>query len=344
MAGSSNFIAMNLSRNFEFVWPKLKELNEFAGSDGTKEKVLAMLVLGFGSFLFGMLPAIVSERNRQRFPLAKSLMLCFGSGILLATSLIHILPEVRKQMNSAWAEISLCGGFLLIYCIEELVHFFIGDHGEHSDSHSCNSAVASVSYGALDRESDPLIHDPGAFDPTINQNYSQDTEESHAHSRATQNSQSMSTTIGLFVALSIHSAIEGLAIGVQNTPSKVLFLLGAVACHKFVMGFCLGLLSSSEANIKVQFLSITVFALGTVCGISLGMLLIDIPLSLLIIVQGLAGGTLLYVAVCEVIPREKALWHKNSRHKIAGIVQTLAVALGFLTMTVINFYFDDDKA
>jgi len=33
--------------------------------------------------------------------------------------------------------------------------------------------------------------------------------------------QSMTGTLGLFVALSLHSAIEGLAIGVQNSSTKV---------------------------------------------------------------------------------------------------------------------------
>lgn len=62
---------------------------------GDLEKVLAMLILGLGSLLSGMLPAIISERNRQRFPLTTSLLLCFGAGILLATALVHILPEVK---------------------------------------------------------------------------------------------------------------------------------------------------------------------------------------------------------------------------------------------------------
>lgn len=66
---------------------------------GDLEKVLAMLVLGLGSLLSGMLPAIISERNRQRFPLTTSLLLCFGAGILLATALVHILPEVKKINN-----------------------------------------------------------------------------------------------------------------------------------------------------------------------------------------------------------------------------------------------------
>lgn len=88
---------MNFTQNFELIWPKLKQLN----NSGEMEKFLSMLVLGLGSFLSGMLPAIISERNRIRFPLVTSLMLCFGAGILLATSLIHILPEVREKAKKS---------------------------------------------------------------------------------------------------------------------------------------------------------------------------------------------------------------------------------------------------
>ncbi|XP_017494034.1 PREDICTED: protein zntD, partial [Rhagoletis zephyria] len=162
--------------------------------------------------------------------------------------------------------------------------------------------------------------------------------------------ESMTGTLGLFVALSIHSAIEGLAIGVQNSAAKVLFLLGAVACHKFVMGFCLGLefRSNSQTSLRKHFIGILVFALGAVCGIAVGMIIVDIPSnwssSVLSIVQGLAGGTLLYVTVCEVIPREKARWHQNVTRKAAGFGQFLAVVSGFSIMAVINYYLKDDDS
>jgi len=111
------------------------------------------------------------------------------------------------------------------------------------------------------------------------------------------------------------------------------------------MGFCLGLeiRSNSQANLKSQFVGISVFALGTIVGIGLGMLIVDMPPSTwmtttLPVIQGIAGGTLFYVTVCEVLPREKARWHQNPFRKIAGFAQFFAVAVGFTTMTLINFY------
>jgi solute carrier family 39 (zinc transporter), member 1/2/3 len=57
-------------------------------------KILAMITLGVGSFVVGILPAFITENQRRRFPLVISILMCFGAGVLLATALVHILPEV----------------------------------------------------------------------------------------------------------------------------------------------------------------------------------------------------------------------------------------------------------
>ncbi|KAM8705809.1 hypothetical protein ACLKA7_010154 [Drosophila subpalustris] len=346
---------------------------------GDMEKVLAMIVLGFGSLLSGMLPAIISERNRQRFPLTTSLLLCFGAGILLATALVHILPEVREQMNSKFAEVAMCGGFFIIYFIDEFIHYFFGEAIQHTHEPTTpatggqQNANQNNAYGAVDERAPLLASESSAASASSSH---RNNTNGHAHSHQDRSyaaisgcdddivedanarichtshtepcAQSMTGTLGLFVALSLHSAIEGLAIGVQNSATKVLFLLGAVACHKFVMGFCLGLefRSNPRASIRSQFIGISVFALGAVGGIGLGMLIVNVPAAwsktTLPIIQALAGGTLFYVTVCEVIPREKARWHRNSHRRWAGFAQFAIVFLGFATMCVINYYLADD--
>ncbi|XP_039948013.1 zinc transporter ZIP1 [Bactrocera neohumeralis] len=344
---------------------------------GDGEKILAMCSLGLGSFLFGMLPAVISAQNRRRFPLTISLLLCFGAGILLATAIVHILPEVRKQMDSNFAEITICGGFFLIYFIDEFIHYFFGEAIQHTHSHATGSNIPNNHRNSnLDTDRTPLLNDRRDYYANQNgegqQNSSDSNNEStHQHSYyntshcaeeaviAESNArichtsheepcvQSMTGTLGLFVALSLHSAIEGLAIGVQNSSRKVLFLLGAVACHKLVMGFCLGLefRSNPQTTLRQHFLGIVVFALGAICGIGIGMIIADIPsgwsTAALPIVQALAGGTLFYVTVCEVIPREKSRWHQNAGRRIAGFGQFLAVISGFALMCCINYFLDD---
>lgn len=57
-------------------------------------KFVAILVLGLGSLLMGMLPAAINTHGLRRHQVVQTVLLCFGAGILLATSLVHMLPEV----------------------------------------------------------------------------------------------------------------------------------------------------------------------------------------------------------------------------------------------------------
>lgn len=56
------------------------------------------------------------------------------------------------------------------------------------------------------------------------------------------------------------------------------------------------------------------------------------------ILQGLAGGTLLYVTVSEIIPRERARWHQQNDKRAAGLFQFIAVLCGFTSMTILSKY------
>lgn len=67
---------------------------------GNTAKVLAIFILGIGSLFVGLLPATISERNRRRYPLIISILLCFGAGVLLATSVVHMLPDVSTIYHS----------------------------------------------------------------------------------------------------------------------------------------------------------------------------------------------------------------------------------------------------
>lgn len=53
--------------------------------------------------------------------------------------------------------------------------------------------------------------------------------------------------------------------------------------------------------------------------------------------KALAGGTLLYVTLSEVLPRERARWHRGPRY--AGSLQFSATTIGFLLMYFLNKYF-----
>ena len=77
--------------------------------DKTTGKILAMFLLGGVSLFLGLIPMKLGKWFKEKDGSPKhenifSSLLCFGGGLLLATSLLHMLPEVsmrlRKRKNN----------------------------------------------------------------------------------------------------------------------------------------------------------------------------------------------------------------------------------------------------
>jgi zinc transporter 1/2/3 len=324
-------------------------------------KVVTMLTLGLGSMIIGLLPAAFTNYNLRRSPLLLTFLLCFGAGILMATSLVHMLPEVSEDLGHGFAEIIFCVGFLIVYLADELLHFCCGEAIQHSHDHNNldEERQLILPVESSTSHSHQVVQSYGTTEKT-----KIETCEEHQHHHDVQDElinerichtshvepcrQTLAGVIGMLTALSIHALIEGLAIGIQDTTPRVMILFTAVISHKFVVGFCLGveLSVSAGATFKHHFAAIFVFSMGSVLGIAIGMGLVDLSSvsdsKFLPIMQGIAGGTLLYVTVCEVLPREKARWHQNRVNRAAGLSQLLAFTLGFTVMTLLNTYVKDD--
>ena len=71
----------------------------------TATKALAMIFLGGGSLLLGLVPMKLKKwfkrvNDTSKYENIFSSLLCFGGGLLLATSLLNILPEVTNLKPS----------------------------------------------------------------------------------------------------------------------------------------------------------------------------------------------------------------------------------------------------
>lgn len=67
-------------------------------------KVVALSALGFGTMLIGLAPAGFSRYTLRQNPLLYTVLLCFGAGVLMATALVHMLPEVSEsQLNNSYS-------------------------------------------------------------------------------------------------------------------------------------------------------------------------------------------------------------------------------------------------
>ncbi|XP_053970719.1 protein zntC-like isoform X1 [Hylaeus volcanicus] len=398
-------------------------------------KIGAMVGLGFGSLILGMLPLIVGRyrvNHRQKRHrgissnsstctstsvsnafsssvnsasattdsqgLHTSLLLCFGGGVLLFTTFLHLAPEVRASVERHQAngqlptlgtlslsELLFCGGFFLVYLVEEAVHAALTGKPESSEAllyrtvsvRRCNSQAgvsAATSTGSTttvstttrstwredndesqddesNKRSNHHLEDlrdgkhektlPAIFvlsSPTglsLSDRRQEDSDSPRTKHREHKHVMTKNTSVqGLLtvLALSFHAIFEGLAVGLEPSIGSVVYLAAAIATHKLVISFCVGMeLYVAGASTRTTLGYLTIFSMVTPIGIAVGLALGHFkndsenlgPTPT--ILQGMAAGTLLYVVFFEVLARERA----NDK---SGLLQLTAIIVGFMLM------------
>lgn len=112
---------------------------------------------------------------------------------------------------------------------------------------------------------------------------------------------SLRTSLAAAFALSLHSLLEGLAIGIQSDVAVATDLFIAVASHKLVAALALGVKVAKDGD-PVSVISVTlVFAVMTPLGTLIGLGLTRVDPSLTLVLQCLATGTFLYVGASEAV-------------------------------------------
>lgn len=257
-------------------------------------KIVTMCVLGIGSFVVGMLPTCLKrlihlQSQEQHKNLTLSLMLCFGGGVLLYTTFLHLLPEVRESFERLEAEnkdplvgygistseLTFCLGFFLVYLIEELVHACL-DRKTKDDVllrslsvrckhvHSSNNENVVIPRATLNKKDEVVCTHKGVTNVAIPEYAEQDPNKQSNLNKVIQSSFSGLLTV---LALSFHAIFEGLAVGLENETKKVWYLLIAVATHKLVIGFCVGVeLITSKTKLLMLILYIGTYAIVTPLG------------------------------------------------------------------------------
>lgn len=397
----------------------------------TIAKTFAMLVLGLGSFVLGVVPLKLTKWWRKN-PIATagsaqssssssssgghshvgdsatgspvvSLLLCFGGGVLLFTTLLHLQPEVREgvsrlqrsgelpdgQGTEHLGDLIFCAGFFMVFFIDEIVHSVLdrcaASHTDRSSAEevlhrsmslrrrtmsipratltgspnlmpSVTGGTSTASIKELLKESKEKRYRPTASwatgslttqDDLRNHNLQlphqrfgdDDTEKQIKPDCGESNDGNGEHSFrGLFavLALSFHEVFEGLAIGLEERIDNVWYLFIAVATHKLVIAFCIGLeLAWSKTRRPVLVMYVATFAVVTPVGIAIGMVLVQCgtggsvdgsPGRVAVILQGLAAGTLLYVVFFEVL----------ARHKQSGFSHLLSILFGFSSLLVLQ--------
>ena len=143
----------------------------------------------------------------------------------------------------------------------------------------------------------------------------------------------------MVLALSIHSIFEGMTIGLEETESGVWKLFLAVSLHATAIVFCIGTeMIAMNTRIYKIVMYMVVLSIVSPIGVLIGIIVTlhmdqasGEQVLVIGVLQGLAGGTLLYITFFEVLAKDKL-----SKYGMSGIMGAFTLIMGFIAMTVMD--------
>ncbi|KAK4317275.1 hypothetical protein Pmani_011634 [Petrolisthes manimaculis] len=271
------------------------------------------------------------------------------------------LPHVPYPLS----ELLVCIGFFFIYVCEEVVHTCVHQHShqQHKQHQHHEAGINTHQHDTDDDDDDnvpsykqdnvkmnipvgeALRERRGSssssnneaqveFLPTKKDNRQMNGGDTKEGNVGTDNEAlSMMRSLVMVAALSIHSIMEGLALGLVHSNRDVWVLFGALSAHKLIIAFCMAMELLENGASRLSFiLSMLIFSLASPVGGVIGTLVVSImtettAAGVLVptILQGLSAGTILYVTFCEVLERERAKQN-------IGYVRMWTFLLGFVFM------------
>ncbi|KAB1259138.1 Zinc transporter ZIP3 [Camelus dromedarius] len=298
-------------------------------------KILCMVGVFFFMLLGSLLPVKIIEADFEKAHRSKKVLsLCntFGGGVFLATTcgllmLQKVLSLGHISTDYPLAETIVLLGFFMTVFLEQLVLTFRKERPAFIDLETFNASS--------DAGSDSEYESPFMGGPRGHALYGAPHAHSHGLSVQELTRSSPLRLLSLVFALSAHSIFEGLALGLQEEGEKVMSLFVGVAIHETLVAVALGIsMARSSMTLKdAAKLAVTVSAMIPL-GISLGLGIQSaqgVPGSVAsVLLQGLAGGTFLFVTFFEILAKE--LEEKSDR-----LLKVLFLVLGYAVLAGLVF-------
>lgn len=234
-----------------------------ADSDVVIAKLISGLSLFAVSVICGVIPFKLAKvfkwvepldqvgggNGDKKTPRTVNILLCFGGGVLLATTFLHLLPDINHTiawlvdeellppMNLALGELLMMIGFFLIYLIEEIVHNYL--HRYQAKKKKLDEKQAADTIDDTDAFMRGITVRNSALLKklsTTNNEITQENDKKHPHDHEShghghshivpmpkggEEDMLVSSLRGLLIvlALSIHELFEGFAVGLEKTSA-----------------------------------------------------------------------------------------------------------------------------
>ncbi|XP_074538655.1 zinc transporter ZIP3 [Halichoeres trimaculatus] len=300
-------------------------------------KLGALVVLLTVTLLFGFMPLCV-VRGAGRCSVDPdlrrrllSLISCFAGGVFLATCLLDLLPDYLQSISEAFSnagitlqfplpEFIMAMGFFLVLVLEQIILAFKDQSSPLTEERRALLVDSSVQ--------------TNGHHHSHHRHGSEGSDGGHFH--VDFSSQSALRAFILVFSLSLHSVFEGLAVGLVEEGKEVLEICLALMIHKSIISFSLSFkLCQSRLRRSVVVGCLLLFAVMSPLGIGVGIGLTETRTSpqhqlARSTLEGLAGGTFLYITFMEILPHELS----SPRNRILKVAMLL---VGFAVVTAVLF-------
>jgi ZIP family zinc transporter len=221
-----------------------------------------------------------------------SYLLSFAAGVMLSIVFFDLIPEAIELSGTVYTVFAIIGGAICIWALNRAVDIITGTRGMH------------VLPGEL-RHQESLI--------------------------ANNRSRSMlKSGLLMFTAIALHNLPEGMAIGsgAAHNDKMGLMLAVLIALHNIPEGISIGvpLIEGGMNRAKAVFLT-AVSGFPTFIGGWIGARLGNIGESFIAASLAFAGGAMLYVTFCEILPQSTLLNHtrRPAVFAVAGVLFGLII-------------------
>ncbi|NXM04158.1 S39A3 protein, partial [Tyrannus savana] len=296
-------------------------------------KVLCLLGISVLVLAGALLPVRLIQANHEKAQRSRKVLALwnsFGGGVFLATCFNALLPAVRGKLDEVLrqgnvttdyplAETIVMVGFFVTVFVEQLVLSCQKEKPSFIDLETFNAGS--------DGGSDSEYESPFIASPRGRALYGEHGGHPPHLSLPELSRSGPLRLLGLVFALCTHSIFEGLALGLQEDGGRVVSLFLGVAIHETLVAVALGI-SMARAALPLRDAAKLALAvcLTIPLGIGVGMGIQSARgaagdvVSLLL--QGMAGGTFLFVTFFEILARE--LEDKSQR-----LLKVLCLVLGY---------------
>jgi zinc transporter ZupT len=248
-----------------------------------------LALLAASALVFGAALPNAPLLRKHFFYQRLSLLIGFSAGLMLATALHDLLPEALEAnpRNAMWGA---GAGFLILYFAERMTHFHACRHREceiepddvqHTHAHSGSTPTALHAHPHAGST-------PDHTHPPLN------SHAPHGHA----------DTMAL-VGMGTHNFSDGLTMAAALSVSGTLGLVVvfAIMLHQMAAGVSMGaIMLRAGRSQRRAILSTAVIGAFILFGTLFYHFVVPVGESSQGIILGLAGGSFLYVAACDLLP------------------------------------------